>query len=68
MDFADQNGVTGSTLTYRWYAYDVSTDTSVEIGQGQSYVIQAGDVSKSIRYTASFTDDDGYLESQTYLQ
>ena len=31
MDFADQERVMGSTLTYRWYAYDVSTDTSVEI-------------------------------------
>ena len=63
MDFADQNGVAGSTLTYRWYAYDVSTDTSVEIGQGQSYAFRAEMSVKSIRYTASFTDDDGYLIS-----
>ena len=63
VSYTDPNGTENSTVTYNWYAYD--GQTWVYRSSGDSYDVTTDDVGKSMWFTASFVDDDGYTETSS---
>ena len=61
MDVSDANGTTGATLTYNWYRYDGTSYTPIQTSTN-TYQIQEADLGYEIKFSVSFTDDDGFVE------
>ena len=62
---SDANGLTGVTYTYQWVRNDGTSDTNISGATGQTYTLTDDDLSKVVKVSVSFTDDDGYSEALT---
>ena len=58
---ADQDGLDDPQFTYQWLA----GDAAITGATGSAYLLKAGDKDKTIKVTASFTDDQTNEESLT---
>ena len=60
-DIADEDGLTNVSYSYQWLADDVNIASAT----GSSYVLANGDAGKTIKVSASFTDDRNNAETRT---
>lgn len=60
---ADTDGIDTSTYSYEWYKFDVDVQAIVFLGDGDSYMLTAGDIGDAIRATLTFQDMDANAET-----
>ena len=61
----DANGLDNTTYSYQWFRIDGNTTSNILDAVNSTYTLTTDDIGKSIKVTASFTDDDGYSEART---
>ncbi|MEL0099800.1 MAG: hypothetical protein VW907_09615, partial [Opitutae bacterium] len=66
LDVVDANGTTGATLTYNWYRYDGISYTLTQTSTSKTYQVQEADLGYEIKFSVSFTDDDGFVEQSDF--
>ena len=64
-DIADDNGLTNVAFSHQWVRSADETDTDIADATGSTYIVTSADAGSAISVRASFTDDDGYLETVT---
>ena len=64
-DIADDNGLTNVVFSHQWVRSADETDTDIADATGFTYIVTSADAGSAISVRASFTDDDGYLETVT---
>ena len=62
---SDEDGITNATFVYQWMSNDGATDSDISGETGATYLVQPGDVGKTIKVRVSFTDDEGNYETMT---
>ena len=62
---ADANGLNDAVYTYQWVRVNGLSETDIAGAVDMTYTLTTDDIGKSIKVTASFTDDDGYSETRT---
>ena len=53
------------TYTYQWVRNDGTSDTNISSATGQTYTLTDDDQGKTVKVSATFTDDDGYTATLT---
>ena len=61
----DGNGLKDAVHTYQWVRVDGLSEIDIAGEVDMTYTLTTDDIDKSIKVTASFTDDDGYSETRT---
>ena len=64
-DIADDNGLTNVAFGHQWVRRADETDTDIADATSSTHIITSADAGSAISVRASFTDDDGYLETVT---
>ena len=64
-NIADTNGLDDAMYTYQWVRVDDGTETDIPGAIGSTYSVDSADIGKSVKVTATFTDNDGYLEKRS---
>ena len=62
---ADDDGLANATFSYQWIANDGTSDADIQDATGTTYNLADADEGKTIKVSASFTDDAGNEESLT---
>ena len=57
-----ENGDVGFAYTYQWVRVDGGTETDISGETASTYTLTMADLGKTIKVTASFTDNVGYAE------
>ena len=64
-NITDANGLQDVVYSYQWVRIDDGLETEIPDADGSTYVLTSSDIGKSIKVTAEFTDDNGYLEARS---
>ena len=62
---SDDDGMDNATFSYQWLHNDGGPDTEIAGATSATYLVTSGEVGKTIKVLASFTDDGGNEESLT---
>ena len=57
-----ENGEVGFAYTYQWVRVDGGTETDISEETASTYTLTMADLGKTVKVTASFTDNVGYAE------
>ena len=62
---ADADGLQNATFSHQWVSIDGTTDSDIPGETGATYVVQPGDVGRTIKVRVTFTDDASNDETLT---